>query len=510
MTLTSISFLCFFAFSLLIYYMLPAKFQWIVLLVFSFCFFLLSSTPYTLLYLTASIISAALCTREIGKAKAEENTRRAKQFLILGLCVNIGILAVLKYSNFFSRNVNAVLSLVQIPWKLSRFNFAVPIGISFYTLSTVGYLLDCYWGISSPQDSLLKTALFVGYYPQLTSGPITRYRQMEGQLYAGHAFDYRTVVFGLQRILWGFFLKLVVSWRLGTIVDTIYGNPQRYPGIYIWLAAVLFMFQLFTDFSGCMDIIIGVSECYGIMLPENFRTPFFSRSVQEFWQRWHITLGAWLKDYILYTILRSGTWRKLTKWMKEHFGKKAARQIPAYLGMLGVWLLIGLWHGGAWKYIVGMGVWFWAMIVLAQVFDRPLKAVVKVLKINTECAAWHCFQSVRVLILTSIGNVFFRASSFSAALRVMKLGVSRWNPQILWNGSLGSLGLGTLDMAIAVYGMALLFTVSVLQEKGSAREWLSGKNIVFRWCVWIVLIFSLLLFSPGPEIDMEGFMYAQF
>lgn len=369
MSLTSLPFLCFFGVSLLIYYVIPGKFQWIGLLLYSLAFFLLSSTPYTLLYLAASILSVSLCADVI----VMRNRKYAKAALIVGLVINVGLLGLLKYSNFFIRTFNALCSVVHFPLSLPMLDLSVPLGISYYTLSVVGYLLDCYWGTISPQTSLGKTALFVGYYPQLTSGPVVRYKQVGEQLYERHIFDYQTVTFGLQRMLWGLFKKLVLSARLAILVDTIYSDPVMYPGLYIWLAAALFMFRLYTDFSGCIDIIMGASECYGIKLPENFRTPFFSRSVQEFWQRWHITLGGWMRDYILYPVLRTGALRRLTGWVKVRFGKKAARQIPSYLGMLCVWFLMGLWHGGAWKYVLGQGLWFWLMIVLSQVFEPLFK-----------------------------------------------------------------------------------------------------------------------------------------
>ena len=511
MMLTSIRFALFFIVSLIVYYIVPKRVQWVTLLIFSTAFFLLSSTPKTGLYLLICVLVTWFCANQAVKAKIAGAGSQAKAFLILGIIINVEMLALLKYSSFFIFNANRLFRLAHLSITLPELNLAAPLGVSFYTFTALGYLLDSYWGIAEVQANPLKTALFIGYYPQLTSGPISRYREMRDQLYTGHKFDYETVTFGLQRMLWGVFKKLVISARLGIMVDTIYSDQLLYPGLYVWLAAVLFMLQLYTDFSGCMDIIIGASECYGIVLPENFRTPFFSRSVQEFWQRWHITLGGWMRDYVMYPIMRSKVWRKLTKWTKAHFGKKAAKQLPSYLAMLCVWLLMGLWHGGSWKYIIGMGFWFWGLIVLSQVCEPLNKKLIAVLKINTECFSWHLFQSLRVFVLVCIGNMFFRLDGLITTLRVMKAGL-HWNPWIFVDGSLFKLGLDGPDFFVALFSLGILLLVSVLQEKGkSVRQRLAEQNLVFRWVVLSALILECLIWGMyGLEYDTKAFIYQGF
>ncbi len=511
MSITSFQFLIFFLLSIAIYYAIPKRFQWCALLIFSACFFVLSSTLYTGIYLVISIVTTTICAVKIGKSKEANSNKSAKIFLFLGIVLNIGILAVLKYSNFLIVNFNIISLITGNDIRFGKTSFLSPMGISFYSMIIVGYLLDCYWGISDIQKNFFKTALFIGYYPQLTSGPVTRYNDVNKQLYESHSFDWKSVTFGMQRMLWGVFKKLVISAKIGVLVDTIYADTLTYDGLYIWFAALAFMLQLYTDFSGCMDIIIGASQCYGIILPENFRTPFFSRSVQEYWQRWHITLGSWLKDYILYPILRSGAWRNLNKWTKNHFGKKAAKQLPSYLGMLCVWLLIGLWHGGSWKYIIGMGIWFWLCIVLAQVLDPLFKKIIRYMKINTVSFSWHLFQSLRVFVLVSIGNMFFRLNSLREAVTTIKIGFSHWNPEIFFDGSLYKLGLSEKDFRLTLFCLLILLFVSVLQEKESIRERLAKQNLVFRWIVLFVLIFSIVLFGMyGPGYDAQSFIYEGF
>ena len=496
---------------MIIYYAVPKRLQWTVLLLFSLGFFVLSSTPYTLLYLAVSIASTFFCTDQIAKAKEQGREKSTRWLLVFGSATNVGMLVLLKYNGFVIHNFNRMFRLANLSIWLPELELAAPLGISFYTFTAMGYLLDCYWGIAKPQSSLWKTALFVGYWPQLTSGPISRYSQMEGQLYEQHIFDYEKVTFGLQRMLWGIFKKLVISARLGIMVDTIYGDTEFYSGLYIWLAAALFLFQLYTDFSGCMDIILGASECYGITLPENFRTPFFSRSVQEYWQRWHITLGGWLRDYIMYPVMRSRVWRKLTKWAKVHMGKKAAKQLPSYLAMLIVWLFMGLWHGGSWKYIFGMGIYFWALIALSQVCAPLFQKLIAIMKINTECFSWQLFQSLRVFALACIGNMFFRIDGLITTLRVIKDGMY-WNPWIFFDGSLFKLGLDGPNFFVALFSLALLLLVSCLQERGkNVRQRLAEQNLVFRWVMLLGLILGIIIFGMyGPGYNAVEFIYEKF
>lgn len=506
MSLTTFPFILFFLASLIVYYAVPRRWRWVALLVSSAAFFLLSSTVWTVVYLIASAVSASLCLHAMARAKQNDRPKKAKWALMIGIVVNVGMLAVLKYTNFFIANLNSIAGLA-----IEKTAFPAPLGISFYTLTLVGMLLDGYWGIAEPSANVFKTALFIGYWPTLTSGPITRWGEFAPSLYEGHALDWKNIVFGLERMLWGAFKKLVISAPLGVVVDTIYADPVTYAGLYVWVAAVLFMFQLYTDFSGCMDIILGASECYGVVLPENFRTPFFARSVQEYWQRWHITLSAWLRDYILYPILRSGTWRKLTKWVKKHWGKKAARQIPSYLGMLCVWLLIGLWHGGDWKYILGMGLWFWLWIVLGQVCEPLAKKVNAFLHIDSESFGWRLYQSLRTFALAAVGNMFFRLDSLGATFSAIGAGFSTFNPWIFTDGSLWQLGLSQKEFQTALLGLLALLVVSALDEKESVRERIARQFLPFRWLLWLALILAVLIFGQyGPGYNAASFIYANF
>ena len=532
MSLTSPLFFIAFGISLMVYYIVPKRFQWPLLLIFSVLFFLASSDPKTIVFLLISIITTALCAQFIEKARKSTSSANLKSVtsdttgkntakavspgsaaLSAGILINLLILAILKYHHFFIDNLNALLRLFGQERHIAGFSAepAAPIGISFYTMIVIAYLVDVYWGVTKAENGLFKNALFISYWPLLTSGPIVRHKEMQDELFSRHSFDAEEIASGLQRMLWGIFKKLVISARLGILVDTIYSDINQYQGIYLILAMGMFLLQLYTDFSGCMDIIIGASECYGIRLPENFDHPFHARSIQEYWQRWHITLGLWLRDYIMYPRLRSKGMRDLNSALKKRVGRKTANQITTYLGMLMVWLLIGLWHGGDWKFIIGMGLWFYACIVLGEVLKPTFNRLIGLLRINSETDGWHFFQSCRVFVLAAIGNVFFRLPSLSDALLVICRAFTVWNPWILFDGSLHQLGLNEKNCHLLIVCLALGVFVSQIQRKESFRSVVRRQNLVFRWTIWIALILSIVIFGMyGPGYQQAAFIYQQF
>ena len=485
MSIISFRFFILFIFSLIVYYMLPQRARWIGLLAYSICFYMLSANRWTIVYLLVDALAVWLSARGIERARHANNGGRAAWALALGLFVVLGILAVLKYNGFIIQNLRRVFHV-----QLSEPDWTAPMGISFYALSSAGYLLSVFRGSAMSEKNPAKIALLVGYYPTLTSGPILRYETMGG-LFEGRSFDYRSVTFGLQRMLWGLFLKLVVSERLGIAVDAVYGDPETYSGLFVWLAAGLFVLQLYTDFSGCMHIVLGASECYGVILPENFRAPLFSRTVQEFWRRWHMTLGEFFRDFVYIPLggNRRGTARRI-------------------FNMLVVWALTGLWHGGSWRFVI-WGLWFWACMTLGRLLEPALKKASSLLRIDTGCFSWHLFQSVRTFALVSIGMMFFRLDGVVGTLRMMKQGF-RFNGIELIQGLPGLFG-ERYDYDFVIVGLLVLLIVSLIQGKKSVRQWLAEQNLVFRWILLLLLLIAVVLLGHyGPGFDAKEFIYEIF
>ena len=362
MGITSFYFLCFFTVLLVVYYSIPRRFQWGFLLLCSVAYCLLAGQGALVIYPFVSVGACYMGTALLEAAPAEAAGKR-RGILLMTILVNIGILFALKYVNFFINTMDGVVHLFGGPDRLiAGVDFLVPLGVSFYTFSLLGYVIDVYYGLAAHQKNILKLALYGLYFPNLISGPILKYREHAEQFFSPHDFDYQRVTQGLQRMAWGFFKKLVIAERLGVLVNTVYGDYEGYPGAYIWVATVCYAFQLYTDFSGCMDIVLGLSQSLGIALPENFQTPFFAKSVAEYWRRWHITLGVWMKDYVFYPLLRSGIFTNLNQSLKKKYGKKRGKQYATFAAMFILWLTVGIWHGGDWKFVIGSGLLHWFYI----------------------------------------------------------------------------------------------------------------------------------------------------
>lgn len=442
----------------------------------------------------------------------EEQTGRRRAILWLTIAANLGVLVVLKYVNFGIYTIDGIAKLFGSSEELIRsVDFMVPLGVSFYTFSLLGYVVDVYNGIAIPQKNYAKLALYGMYFPVILSGPILKYREHGEQFFSPHPFCYEKVTRGLQRMLWGFFKKLVIAERLGTLVDTVYGQYGEYPGAYIWFATVCYAFQLYTDFSGGMDIVLGISESFGIDLPENFETPFFAKSISEYWRRWHITLGVWMKEYVFYPVLRTKAFTNLNKKWKEKFGKKKGKQYTTFAAMFILWFTVGVWHGGDWKYVIGSGLLHWCYIVLEELLAAPCARAMDRLHIRADGKCIAVVRVLRTFFLVCIGDLFFRAASVGDAFAMLAKAVAVWNPQILWNGALLNLGLEPEELLIALVSLLILWLVSCLQQKESVRERIGRKPLPVRWVIWYALLFYVILLGCyGPGYSASEFIYQGF
>ena len=401
--------------------------QWLVLLMVSIVFFWFVGTPWTILYLFTSIVVTWLSSNKIRALQnsiTEENEtsmkKKMKFWLIFALIINIGLLALLKYLNFVLSNVSFVYNIFASNNISLSVNWPAALGISFYTLQIIGYLLDSYWGISAPQKNICKFALFTCFFPQMVSGPISRYNQLSEQLYSEHKFKFENLMQGTTRIAVGLFKKVVLAEGSALLTSWFLGPNAQFSGVFALIGVLTYVLQIYADFSGCMDIVIGSAKLFDIEMVENFKNPFTSRSIQEFWQKWHITLGAWLKDYIMYPILRMKTWNKMSKSIKVKWGKKAAKLIPTHLAMLILWFFMGLWHGGGWNFILE-GIWFWFVIVIGEWCSPITKKLTS--KIDQENYFWILFQRVRTLMIYAIGALMFKSATvkifFLEFIRIM-------------------------------------------------------------------------------------------
>lgn len=509
MSLVSLEFAVFILITALIYFILPGKFQWLALFLAS-VFFYINKSPW---YQSVNFLIFLTINYLISLAIVRFKNNRAIYFG--GLIFDIAYLVSFKYFSFimflFSGSEFIYSRMQYINMYLNEF---APTGISYFALIVIAYITDVYWEKISVQKNPLKFATYAGFFPLLTSGPIVSYDPLEKQLFGEkNYFSYDNVVFGLERILYGVFKKLVIAERLSKVVNTIYGSYEAYAGFYIPVATTLFAFQLYTDFSGLMDIVIGVAEIFNIQLPENFDTPFYSTNLSEFWRRWHITLGGFLRDYVMYPIQRTKLLKNFRKFCKNKLGKGYEKKynLPLYLSLLVSWFLIGLWHGGGLNYIFGVGLYMWIVIVLGELCTPLFDKLKTVLKINTECFSYVLFQRIRTFILFMFGLSFFRAESLKDGFMMWKSAFSTFNPWIFFDKSLYSLGLSKDEFIIAVIGLIIVFVVSFVKQNGKVREIIRKQNFVFRLLIFVILFVLTETWGYyGTGFEAASFIYGRF
>lgn len=530
MSYVSEVFFAFLAVFFIVYFVTPKRFQWITLLVASYAFYLLvdfSAAGY-ILVTTISIFYVARVIWRVDKrykdnleavkatATKEEKqrlkaavTRRKRWILAAGLVFNFGILFVLKYGNFTIGAVNGLLGLFGAEARVPTFSLLLPLGISFYTFQATSYLIDVYRSKYPPSNNIAKFALFVSFFPQIMQGPISRYNQLGPQLTAPHPFDYTQFKFGLQRVLWGYFKKLVIADRASYLVNHILADYANYDGFVVAVGVFVFMMQVYADFSGGMDISLGIAQSCGITMTENFRRPHFAQSISEYWQRWHITLGAWMKDYLLYPISLSKPFSRLGKRTRKWFGNYWGKLIPTCIAMGIVFLMVGIWHGAHMKYIA-FGVYNGGLIILSLLISPiATKYNEKYHWVDTSTFSWKLFKILGTMFLVFIGKYFAMTETVAIAWEMIKSTFSAFNPWIFVDGTLFNIGLSQNSMLLLGLSLQVLFVVSLLQERGiRLRETIARQNIVFRWTLYILAIVAVVIFGVyGYSVEPIDFFY---
>lgn len=526
MDFTSTGFILFSAVALLIYYIVPQKKKWIVLLTSSYLFYAICSFKGLFIIVFSTIVSffgakkisslTELCDKLIEEKKIllekdEFKTYRKeikskfkiKKKIISGFTITaiLLILAFLKYSNFAITNINSFFGT-----KLQLLKLILPIGISFYTFQIVSYIFDVYYGKYKAEKNLFHYALYVSYFPSIIQGPINRYNDLCKQFFEDeHRFSLEESQFALQRILWGLLKKLVIADRAADVVTYLFNNHDVLPWFMTWCGLIFYSIKLYADFSGAMDVTIGISNLFGIRLAENFRQPFFSQSIAEFWRRWHITLGTWMKDYVFYPFSLSNFSTGITK----RFSVKApylARVIPSSIGNLIVFFIVGVWHGAEWHYIV-YGLYNAFIIILGILLKQLFEKTTNILKIKTNSYGWKIFRIIRTFLLINIGWVFDDDTtglpmSFSMIGRAFDFTTnklfSNYHPY----------SYSKLTIITVLFFTTIWFLISVLKEKEiDVCKKISSLPLLLRWAIYLGLILATPFFQAS---QMAGFIYAQF
>lgn len=489
MLFNSYHFLCFFPVVVLLYFAIPQKIRWVWLLICSYYFYMCWSARYVVLLIFATGVT--YCAGMLVQYVKTE--RWKKPILALSICACLSVLFLFKYATFVVNSINGVLAQLHIDVVLPSHDFLLPMGISFYTFQAISYVIDVYRKEIEAEKNPFKYALFISFFPQLVAGPIERSKNLLKQVREEHHFDFLQMRDGLLLMLWGFFLKLVIADRAAVVVDTVYGDYITYSGMFLVVATILFSIQIYCDFAGYSIIAMGAARVMGFELMENFDSPYLARSVAEFWRRWHISLTSWFKDY-LYIPLggnRKGVLRK-------HVNKVL------------VFLTSGLWHGAEWSFVVWGG-----LNGIYQVIGELLMPVREVLKNRfgiQENSVGH--KMVKVLItfcLVDFSWIFFRADTMNDAWLIVKSIFTTYNPWILFDQSLYTMGLNRQNVQLLFLAIVILFVADAMKYKGiRVREIVVRQHIVCRWiCYLVALFFVVILGWYGFEYG-SSFIYFQF
>lgn len=444
---------------------------------------------YALLILTSTIITY-LSGIYIEKANKKGNNNR-KLFVALSFTSNLMILIGFKYLNFLDENFAILTHKLGWKWEISNLNILLPVGISFYTFQALSYTMDVYRGEIEATKHFGKYALFVSFFPQLVAGPIEKSANLLPQFDRSAKFDYLRIKEGIILMMWGFFKKMVIADRLAILVNTVYNNPTQYTGFELGIATVFFAIQILCDFSGYTDIAIGSAKILGYDLMKNFNRPYFSKSIPEFWRRWHISLGAWFKDYLYFPLggSRVSIWRK-------------------YMNLMVVFMVSGIWHGASWNFLI------WGFLHGSyQVIDLTLTPVIRrsysFLKINLDSFGYKLCKVGLTFMLVCIAWIFFRANTLSDASYILK-NLFVFNPEVFLGKNLFKLGLGRAEFRIALIAIIVLIGGNLLERKHDLLHLLRKQPFILRWGFYFFLALYILFFGIYGDNEKASFIYFQF
>lgn len=530
MSFISLKFAFFVIICLLVYYICPKRFRWVVLLAASYVFYAICSLK-AIEYIIITTVTTYLASRQIEKiavgqkayikenkdlSRDEKKEYKAKcknrQRLVLWLCIllNVGFLAYLKYAELGV----AYYNYYRLMWfgitDFKYVNIIMPLGVSFYTFQSVGYLSDIFNSKYECEKNFFKYALFVSFFPQIIQGPISRFNELSQSLYSCPDFDFYRIKSGFVRIMWGLFKKLVIADRLSAYVKNVMElREYNFEGLYVLLAVFFYSMQIYGDFSGGIDVTIGVAEMFGVSVTENFERPFFSKSISEYWRRWHITLGTWFKDYIFYPLSLWKPFLNLGKWVRTHINDGLGKRVPLYLPLIIVWTTTGMWHGSESRFVV-WGLLNLLFVILGTETEELSQKLVDKFKINTEGFFFKFYRVVKTFWLMSFLRLFDINKNTERAFAAFRSVFRGWS-YFKWEEVFGTLGLKKEDLIVAVIAIVFMFAVELIQRKGSIRERIFKLSPSAQLSVITAFSFIVIIFGYyGLGFDSASFIYGAF
>lgn len=484
MLFNSFEFLVFFILVTTAYFALPYKWRWVLLLAAS-CYFYMAFVPVYILILGFTIVIDYYAGIWIGNAEG----KRRKLFLIISIIANVGVLAVFKYYNFLNDNITAITHEAGWTNPIPYLEILLPIGLSFHTFQAMSYTIEVYRGNQKAEQHFGIYSLYVMFYPQLVAGPIERPQNLLHQFRENFDFDYARVTSGLRLIAWGLFKKVVIADRLSLLVDQVYEHPNDHNSFGLILATIFFSFQIFCDFSGYSDIAIGTARILGFKLMKNFNRPYQSKTINEFWKRWHISLSTWFKDYLYISL--GGNKVAVPRW---------------YFNLFIVFLISGLWHGANWTFVI-WGALHGFYLVFALITENPRKIISKKLGLDR----FHFLKVFTTFILVAFAWIFFRAKTIDLAFYIAKH-IFIGFPKVfndMWHGAavLSTIKISTGELLLSVGLIIFMEIVHFIQRKKNISELFMKQSPYFRWTAYYGVIFAIILLGVYKN---QQFIYFQF
>lgn len=455
----------------IVYWGLPNRFQWVVLLLSSYYFYMSWNARYVILILFTTVVSY------VAARMIETHRKHRKIILATTLISCLGVLFVFKYFNFAIDIINNINSIIGIKLHFTTLRLLLPVGISFYTFQTLSYVIDVYRGDVVPERHFGIYATFISFFPQLVAGPIERTSNLLPQIKAHHKFNYEQATYGLMLMAWGFFKKLAIADVVSVYVDQVYTNIGRRTGFDLFVAIIFFTFQIYCDFSGYSDIAIGSAKLMGIELMTNFKSPYFASSIQDFWRRWHISLSTWFRDYVYIPL-----------------GGNRCSKMRQQVNLMITFLISGLWHGANWTFILWGGVHS-----LGQIVEKKLN-------IKRDSMAKEIVFGMLTFGFCNIAWVLFRAQNVSD----FGLIISRLFGFILTPGAFlqQTIGLGRTKLAIIFIAIIILSIYDFISLKTDVINLIRRQNGIIRWSIYVGFIW--VTWSLMEKTGSSEFVYFQF
>lgn len=500
MLFNSIDFLVFFPMVVMIYFLMPKRLRYLWLLIASYYFYMGWNAEYAILIGISTLITyvCGIVLGQIQKKERRHGLLWRRLVVAFGVGSNLTILMFYKYFDFVIENINAIRVALGQNGLENRFDVILPVGISFYTFQALGYVIDVYRGEVEVEKNPFKYALFVSFFPQLVAGPIERSKNLLHQVHEvprQKLLNYKRIANGLAVMVYGYFMKMVIADRIAIIVDEVFDSYWMYGSFELILAAVCFSIQIYCDFGSYSLIAIGAAQVMGFTLMENFNAPYFAVSIKDFWRRWHISLSSWFRDYLYIPL-----------------GGNRKGKIRKYLNMMITFLLSGLWHGASWNYVVWGGLHGLYQII-SDLLMPIRKKLAELTKMKTDCESYKLTQICVTFLMTTFAWIFFRAPSIDEALGYIQRMCTRWDPWVLFDGSLYQLGVNQFQTHILLVALVILLLVDLVRYRRGKRidAFLEEQNIWFRWLFLLLLIVLIAVYGAyGYAFDAKQFIYFQF